>query len=87
MAKDFIKPPGQLPKRIKPKTAPRKVARVGRNEPCPCGSGKKFKDCHESAGDAYLQRLAVEEHDKQRREERAQLKAAGVPWYKRLFVR
>jgi preprotein translocase subunit SecA len=21
-------------------------ARVGRNEPCPCGSGKKFKQCH-----------------------------------------
>ena len=19
---------------------------VGRNEPCPCGSGKKFKNCH-----------------------------------------
>src|SRR5690606_32297453 len=19
---------------------------VGRNDPCPCGSGKKFKDCH-----------------------------------------
>jgi preprotein translocase subunit SecA len=22
------------------------VARVGRNDPCPCGSGKKFKHCH-----------------------------------------
>ena len=21
------------------------VPRVGRNEPCPCGSGKKFKNC------------------------------------------
>ena len=20
--------------------------RVGRNDPCPCGSGKKFKHCH-----------------------------------------
>jgi preprotein translocase subunit SecA len=20
--------------------------RVGRNDPCPCGSGKKFKNCH-----------------------------------------
>ena len=20
--------------------------RVGRNDPCPCGSGKKFKSCH-----------------------------------------
>ncbi len=24
----------------------RSVATVGRNEPCPCGSGKKFKQCH-----------------------------------------
>ena len=23
----------------------RKPPRVGRNEPCPCGSGKKFKKC------------------------------------------
>jgi hypothetical protein len=21
--------------------------KIGRNEPCPCGSGKKFKNCHE----------------------------------------
>ncbi len=28
-------------------TAPIKVEKkVGRNEPCPCGSGKKFKNCH-----------------------------------------
>jgi len=20
--------------------------RVGRNDPCPCGSGKRFKECH-----------------------------------------
>ncbi|MBL7976685.1 MAG: SEC-C domain-containing protein, partial [Candidatus Kapabacteria bacterium] len=20
--------------------------RVGRNDPCPCGSGKKYKQCH-----------------------------------------
>jgi uncharacterized protein len=23
--------------------------RVGRNQPCPCGSGKKFKQCHGAA--------------------------------------
>jgi uncharacterized protein YecA (UPF0149 family) len=23
----------------------RKAPKVGRNEPCPCGSGKKFKKC------------------------------------------
>ena len=22
------------------------LAKVGRNDPCPCGSGKKFKRCH-----------------------------------------
>jgi preprotein translocase subunit SecA len=24
----------------------RKVTKVGRNDPCPCGSGKKYKQCH-----------------------------------------
>ena len=28
-----------------PKQLRRKPPRVGRNEPCPCGSGKKFKRC------------------------------------------
>ena len=29
-------------------TAPivRSEKKVGRNEPCPCGSGKKYKQCH-----------------------------------------
>src|SRR3989454_1488656 len=27
-------------------TAPNPYAGVGRNDPCPCGSGKKFKKCH-----------------------------------------
>ena len=25
---------------------PESWGQVGRNEPCPCGSGKKFKHCH-----------------------------------------
>ncbi len=25
------------------------MRQVGRNDPCPCGSGKKFKKCHGSA--------------------------------------
>ncbi|MDD5469972.1 MAG: SEC-C metal-binding domain-containing protein, partial [Candidatus Peribacteraceae bacterium] len=25
---------------------PLKAVNVGRNDPCPCGSGKKFKKCH-----------------------------------------
>jgi len=24
----------------------RSTQKVGRNDPCPCGSGKKFKQCH-----------------------------------------
>ena len=27
------------------KSTPKKSTKVGRNEPCPCGSGKKFKQC------------------------------------------
>jgi preprotein translocase subunit SecA len=47
----------------KPKTEPQRVAplnargpvkqatsdKVGRNDPCPCGSGKKYKRCHGAA--------------------------------------
>jgi SEC-C motif-containing protein len=28
-----------------PKTVKRQTPKVGRNAPCPCGSGKKFKHC------------------------------------------
>jgi preprotein translocase subunit SecA len=28
----------------------RSVPKVGRNDPCPCGSGKKYKKCHGAAG-------------------------------------
>jgi len=35
------------PKQEAPKAQPVRVEKkVGRNEPCPCGSGKKFKHCH-----------------------------------------
>src|SRR5215217_3085398 len=37
--------PNQRPK------SPRKTAtKIGRNEPCPCGSGKKYKKCHGQPG-------------------------------------
>ena len=33
--------------REKPKREPIRVQKtVGRNDPCPCGSGKKYKNCH-----------------------------------------
>lgn len=39
--------PGRDIKLPMPKPAPVKaMPKVGRNEPCPCGSGKKFKQCH-----------------------------------------
>lgn len=64
----------------------RHVPKIGRNDPCPCGSGKKYKDCHQSEGDAFLKKLAKEEEKKRIRETRARLKAEGVPWWKRLFL-
>jgi preprotein translocase subunit SecA len=35
-------PEVQLPKVIIRRDTPK----VGRNDPCPCGSGKKYKHCH-----------------------------------------
>ncbi|MGZ5445892.1 MAG: preprotein translocase subunit SecA [Thermoanaerobaculia bacterium] len=32
-----------------PQTVKRREAKVGRNDPCPCGSGKKYKKCHGAA--------------------------------------
>jgi preprotein translocase subunit SecA len=34
----------------RPQTVTREGRKVGRNEPCPCGSGKKYKHCHGQAG-------------------------------------
>jgi SEC-C motif domain protein len=31
---------------VPPKPYVRETPKVGRNEPCPCGSGKKYKKCH-----------------------------------------
>jgi len=30
---------------VNPTLPPRRVEKIGRNEPCPCGSGKKYKKC------------------------------------------
>ncbi len=37
---------GVSQQKSKPETFKRVAQKVGRNEPCPCGSGKKFKQCH-----------------------------------------
>ena len=42
--KEVAKPTGTNDSKDKVKTA-RKVEKIGRNEPCPCGSGKKYKQC------------------------------------------
>jgi preprotein translocase subunit SecA len=39
--------PGVTEKTVQPiKSQKIKAPKVGRNDPCPCGSGKKFKQCH-----------------------------------------
>jgi uncharacterized protein YecA (UPF0149 family) len=30
------------------------AAKAGRNDPCPCGSGKKYKKCHGAGGVAGI---------------------------------
>jgi preprotein translocase SecA subunit len=37
---------GDEPVAVRPATAKREGEKVGRNDPCPCGSGKKYKRCH-----------------------------------------
>ena len=41
--RSLAQPPAEKP-------APDGVAKVGRNDPCPCGSGKKYKHCHGRPG-------------------------------------
>src|SRR5882762_7782599 len=52
------------------------MRKIGRNDPCPCGSGKKYKRCHGSAT------LAAEPEEKARPATKTQTTAAepmGVP--------
>ncbi|MDE7168174.1 MAG: SEC-C domain-containing protein [Clostridia bacterium] len=45
---DAPEPPKDLMANIEGKQQPKvagKNASIGRNDPCPCGSGKKYKDC------------------------------------------
>jgi len=47
-ADDDSLPPGAPPQRPKPFVTT--MPKVGRNDPCPCGSGKKYKKCHGALG-------------------------------------
>ncbi|MCK9438409.1 MAG: SEC-C domain-containing protein, partial [Synergistaceae bacterium] len=40
---DGAAPQPRQPQKLAPVRVEKKV---GRNDPCPCGSGKKFKNCH-----------------------------------------
>ena len=43
--KDSTLPPVPAATQKKPKTVVRSEAKIGRNDPCSCGSGKKYKKC------------------------------------------
>jgi len=43
---DEASPMAEAAKRGKAKPIRRQGRKIGRNEPCPCGSGKKYKKCH-----------------------------------------
>jgi preprotein translocase subunit SecA len=50
-APSAVRPPARQPARVGGddavvKTVRRDEPKVGRNDPCPCGSGKKYKKCH-----------------------------------------
>ena len=46
--KQMVEHRGDVEGSDKPETVRREEEKVGRNEPCPCGSGKKYKKCHGS---------------------------------------
>jgi len=37
---------GQVVKEARKKPIKIDSSKIGRNDPCPCGSGKKYKNCH-----------------------------------------
>ena len=43
---DFLDRNGSSANVQRPLSPRRELAKVGRNDPCPCGSGKKYKFCH-----------------------------------------
>src|SRR5205814_82775 len=45
-APDEPEPAEEADVAVAPRPVVRKQPKVGRNQPCPCGSGKKYKHCH-----------------------------------------
>jgi hypothetical protein len=62
----------------------KRIYRVGRNQKCPCGSEKKYKDCHESQGEEFLQKLY---RNREKEKLLAQQKKDGVPWIRRMLTK
>jgi SEC-C motif len=50
-------------------TDPRATIEVGRNDPCPCGSGDKYKNCCVKKGDHFLRQLAKKQAKEIKKEE------------------
>ena len=68
-------------------TMRRAVAKIGRNEPCPCGSGKKYKHCchdkdqerlHHSSEVAGLTRGGIEARSRRPHLTAARLEKSSV---------
>ena len=49
-------------------TAPRRILQVGRNDPCPCGSGEKYKNCCIKKGESFLKKMARKAEKRKRKE-------------------
>ena len=57
-------------------TGPRSVMQIGRNDPCPCGSGEKYKICCLKKGDVFLKKMAAKQEKLESKERKAAEKAA-----------
>ena len=55
-------------------TAPRRILQVGRNDPCPCGSGEKYKNCCIKKGEPFLKKMAKKEEKRLGKEAKNQSK-------------
>jgi hypothetical protein len=53
------------------------VGKIGRNEPCPCGSGRKFKKCH---GSSQTQPRAFPSAAQSGPSDREKKIADAIPW-------
>jgi hypothetical protein len=59
-------------------TAPRRILQVGRNDPCPCDSGEKYKNCCIKKGESFLKKMAKKEGKRLRKEAKKQLKSNSM---------